>query len=514
MAIDASIALGQAPQAPLQFAQGLVGLKGQQLQQNALTQQIGANQATSQAMQQAYDPVTGQLDYNKLTALMSQDPRAAYNLLPTQNAILENQQKAQGLNTSRFDLAQKQNTFWTGQLGGLANKPDLSMQDLVGAAALAVRQNLAQPDEIVRELQNAPTEPAQLRQFVQQKLQQSMINAGQFQGALPQNSQVNTGNQISFVSTDPITGRPTVQGNIQNQMSPGEANSPVAGVGPDGTPFNITKQQFANQANGMQPSQVQPVSTFGLPGTGSNGRYPSAPQGQQGPPSVPGVQTGLSPVDQAAAGVLGQGAAQGIQALQQQATAAQQAVYQFQNMRSALADINTGPGTDWRNNAAAFATGLAPGISQAIGIDPQKIASQEEFHKYATQATQATLAGLGNGTDSMLASAVAANPGTQLSKLGNQQILDVLQAGQQGLIAKNQAWQSANLPPSQFNKWSTQWTKDIDPRVFVVQNMDQPAAAKMFNSLKPAEQVQFKQSLRTAIQRGIVPNPAAQQQSQ
>ncbi|WP_232914612.1 hypothetical protein, partial [Pseudomonas carnis] len=219
---------------------------------------------------------------------------------------------------------------------------------------------------------------------------------------------------------------------------------------------------------------------------------------------APGLQAAPALGAQEAAQTIGKGSAEASLSLQAQADAAPQSIYQFQNMREKLSDINTGPGTDWRNTAAAFVTGINPDIAAKIGIDPQKIASAEEFKKYATQATQATLAGLGEGTDSKLASAAAANPGTQLSKLGNQQLIDVLIAGQRAILAKNQAWQNSGLPPEQYNKFSTQWSRDIDPRVFVAQDMDQAGRYKMLDSLPKRDQEAFKQSWLKARSAGYV----------
>lgn len=506
MPIDASIALGQPAPSLIQSLGQATALKGQMLQQNQLTQQMAANKATSAAMQQAYDPTTGRVDTNKLAAIMSQDPAAAYNLLPTQNAILENQQKQTGIDTANFDLGLKRNTYFVNQFAGLANKPNPTADDILNIGVGAVKQGLMSPDEVVRHLQNSPKDskdPAQIKAWAQQNLRQSMINASQYAGVLPQNSQVGTGNATHFVSTDPITGRPQDMGQLQQNMAPGDANSLITIPDENGKPRMFTKEQAAQMANGSAPQArggYTPDTSGGPLGTGRL-QPMAAPQQPQGIPAGPALGTAE------AAGVLGKGQGEDILALRKQAESAQQAVYQFQNMRSALADINTGPGADMRNTAAAFATMLSPDIAQRFGVDPQKIASQEEFHKFATQATQATLQGLGNGTDSMLASAVSANPNTSLSKLGNQQILDVLQAGQQAIIAKNQAWQEkmANgTAPSEFNKFSTQWTKDIDPRVFAAQNMDPAARYKMLDSLPKKDQEAFKQSWLKARNAGYV----------
>ncbi|MCO4066518.1 hypothetical protein FA101_22380 [Pseudomonas aeruginosa] len=96
MAIDPSIPLQASAggaQNPLSMLSAAMQLRGANLNQSALNQQIQANQAASAAYQQATDPTTGQIDYNKLTALLANSP-AAYNL-PQIQAQIAQQKNAQ-----------------------------------------------------------------------------------------------------------------------------------------------------------------------------------------------------------------------------------------------------------------------------------------------------------------------------------------------------------------------------------------------------------------------------------
>jgi hypothetical protein len=508
MAIDASIAQGQAPQAPGQFIQNMVGLKGQMIQQNQLTQQMGANQATSQAIQQSTDPTTGRIDTNKLSAIMSQDPRAAYNLLPTQNQILENQQKQLGLDTSQFDLALKRNTYLQGAIGGLLNKPEISQNDFYGIAADAVKNGLLPADVAAKQLSGLPSDPKTLREKAQQMFFQAQDTAGKLQMMMPQNQVIDTGGTKQFVAVDPRTGNPMLTGQIQNTMAPGDANSMVQVYNPQTQSMvMVTKAQAAQMANGGGQGQQDP-STLGLPGTGANGRYPQ----QQTMPGIPGggLSAGPSLGAGAAADVTAAGSAKNALSLQANAEGSPQRVMFLQNMAKELTNFNAGPAADWTAKAKALALQTFPGMAVASGIDPSTVASKEEFTKYATNLAMNSAAGLGGGTDSQLATAISGNPHAELSSLGNAQIIQVLTGIERGTQAKNMAWQNSGVPPEQYGKWSAQWAKQVDPRVFVAPEMSQEDRAKMYNALKPADQERFMQSYRTAIQSGIIQRPTQQ----
>lgn len=489
MAIDPSIALSANSGGGnlLQTLSGATQLRGQMQQQRA-------NVAASQAYKDATAP-DGTIDYGKLTAALSQGP-AAYNLPQIQAQVNEARNSALNYDKGKLEMAQKRTDLLSGGFGGLLASGNITPQAVMQLASTGIRQGLFTPEEAVNFTADMPSDPSQLMNWAKQKYVGFSTDADRLKTLMPQQQTINTGAHQVVSAFDPLTGAPTGQNTVfNNQMSPEAAAQPTQVFDPaTGTMRNVTRQQFADMAGGGGGGSLPQQGQAGSLGTG---RLQPITQ-------APGLQAAPALGAQEAAQTIGKGAAEASLSLQAQADSAPQSIYQFQNMREKLSDINTGPGTDWRNTAAAFVTGINPDIAAKIGIDPQKIASAEEFKKYATQATQATLAGLGEGTDSKLASAAAANPGTQLSKLGNQQLIDVLIAGQRAILAKNQAWQNSGLPPEQYNKFSTQWSRDIDPRVFVAQDMDQAGRYKMLDSLPKRDQEAFKQSWLKARAAGYV----------
>ena len=497
MAIDPSIALSTSQGGNLlQTLSAATQLKG-------IQQQQAANQAASAAYKQATDPNTGQVDYNLLTSILSQGP-AAYNLPQIQAQVNEAKTNQLNYDAKKLELAQKRTDLLSAGFGGLLQSGNITPQAVMQLASTGIRQGLFSPADAVNFTSDMPSDPAQLQAWAKQKYVGFSTDSDRLKTLMPQNQTINTGAQQVVASFDPLTGGATGQTTVfNNQLSPEAASQPTQVFDPaTGTMRNVTRQQFANMANGVPQAGGQGgyQGGMGQPSQGGlgSGRIQAPQQG------APGLQAAPALGQQVGAEVSARGSADASLALQNQADNAPQAIYQLQNMRKALSGITTGPNANWQGKAQALALQVAPGVAERLGIDPQKVASQEEFNKYSVQLAQELSKGLGNGTDEKLASAVAATPNLGLSKLGNQQIIDVLISTQRGIAAKNQAWQSSGLSADQYNKWSSQWNKDIDPRVFALQDMDNAQAWKSVQSLPKKDQDALMKSWNKAAAAGYV----------
>lgn len=492
MAIDASIPLSTNNGGNLLQTLGMATQLRQAIDQQA------ANRAVSEAYKANTDQY-GRINYDALTAALSQGP-AAYNIPQIQAQINEARTNQLNFDTKQIEQAAKRTEFVSNGFGGLLASNNITPAAIMQLASSGIRQGLFTPQDVMNVTGDMPTDPAALRDWVKQKYVGFSSDTDRLKTLLPQTQTINTGAQQVLASIDPLTGQPTGATTVfNNELSPEAASQPTQIFDPaSGTMRNVTRRQFAQLAGGggSLPA-VSGTQLGGAPGGLGTGRINPVS-------GAPGIQAAPALGSAEAAQVVGKGAAEQSLALQSQADAAPQAIYQLQNMRKALDDINTGPNADWRAQAQALALGVAPEIAQKVGVDPQKVASLEEFKKYSVQLAQATAAGLGDGTDSKLASAVAANPNISLSKLGNQQIIDVLIATQRANQAKNMAWQNSGLPPEQFNKFSTQWNKEIDPRVFAAQDMSNDQVWKMVDTLTKREQEAFMRSWDKAQRLGYV----------
>jgi hypothetical protein len=461
MALDPSIPLqAQAPnplaalQQPIQTAASLQSLKQNQMR-------LGANQAISDAYAKSVDPNTGEVDFNKLQALASQNGAGAF--LPEFMGQIAQQRNSQlQYDTGKLDLALKQQQGIRGMIGSLAVDPNLGKTDMSSTIAQqivgAVQNGILPQDQAIRELKSVPSDPSLQAGWVRNHLMNSLSGEAKLQALMPKQLTINRGGETDVLNSDPLTGRLTVSGALTNTLTPGEAAQNVEVIDPNtGARYAITKgQQLADQA-----------ASAGAPqGQGYTGRY------QQ--PGIPGgIQTGLSPSQQSALTAQGTSANTAAQELHNSAADVPMRVNLLQQARDSLSGIQTGPGTDWRNTAKSFinSTPLAGEITKKLGIDPDNIKNYDEFKKIMTNYASSVSGSLGSGTDARLNAAVTGNANPNISKLANEDILTKTIAAEKMRAAQDYAFQNSGLTTDKFNQWQSQWNKVVDPQAFAYDSM-------------------------------------------
>lgn len=510
MALDPTIPLGIKPyagpdlQGTMQTAGGLLGLQSRQ-------QQLQANQIISEAYKQATDPTTGETDFGKLQALVSQSPAASF-LPEFMGKIAQQRNQQVQFDTSKLELALKQQTDIRNRIGSLRAAPGFGQQDM-GAQIKdtiigAVQAGTLPVNQAVQELQNIPKTPQEQAAWVNQHFLNSMSGEAKIRAVLPQTQVVNTGGTSEVMAIDPMTGQPAVTGRFLNTMTPGEAATPVQATTPGGTPYSITKQQFANMATGAgQPPQQG--------GGGYTGRMQNPIQAQSDVP-MGGVQAGLSPAEQArqtaGATAQAQGSAKAAQELVDSTGDAPMRINLLNQARDALKSITTGPGTEWRNNAKSLIA-ATPGlgdIARAAGLNPDNIKNYDEFKKIMVQYGNRVSAGLGGGTDARLNAALTGNANPGISSMANEDILTKTIAAEKMRQAQAYAFQNSGVPPDQFNKWQTQWNKEVSPDAFVFASMSAPQQKAFISRMKPAELSSFKRNLGNLVRSGVIEMPGGQ----
>lgn len=473
MAIDPSIALQTQPvvqQGALSSLSGTLGLanQAQTLKQNQ--QQLQANQVFSQAYKDSTDPQTGNVDFNKLQALASKGGAGAF--LPQFMGQVAQQRNAQvDYDTKKIDLALKAQTDIRSRVGALMSDPQLGQADISKTIANqvveAVQGGTLPPQQGLQFINSIPTDPRQQQAWVKQHFLSSLDGEAKLKAMLPQTQIVNSGGQSNIINIDPLTGQPRQAGAIQNTLSPEAATSPVGVVDPQtGAPMAITREQFASQAGG------------GLP-QGYNGRYPGAQQAPGAGQAPQGVPTGLAPADQASqvtgATTAAQGAAGAAQTLHDTVADAPVRIGYLKDAQTALGNIQTGPGTDWRNQLAS-ALQSSPGLGEVLKsagvVDPTNIQSYDEFKKIMTNYAGGISAASGTGTDSRLNAAITGNANPAISKLANEDIIVKTIAAEKYRQAQDYAFQNSGVPPQQFNQWQSQWNKKVDPSAFAYASMN------------------------------------------
>jgi hypothetical protein len=493
MALDTSIALNanaQQPTNPLQTALQIAQFRAYNANGLAAQQGLAANRAISSAYQQATDPTTGKVDNNKLMGIISQDPDAGFKLGEVVQSINTQKQQEATLDTTRLDQAQRAQGALRSGMGSLLTKPDLSPADIQGFVGTMVKAGAIPQQVAEAELQSMPQDPAQIRPWLAQHFNSALSGEQQLANMKPQFAQVNTGPATVAVNQNPnaigANGQPMGVGSVGytvgNGLSPADAAAQVPVINPDGTPGTRSKASVL---------QEQGYGDALPAGFKSNGRYGAANGGVVTTGPAPGVADANQKANAAGGDML--------VADQQSNAQSGTRINMLQNASTALANAQTGTGADKLN--------AVRGVIATLGGPADKVASYDEANKYLTQYAQTKAASFGHGTDSQLAAALAGNGNTKISNLAAQDVVKVNLGLERMEQARMKAWESAGLQPSQYGQWKSQWGSQVDPRVFVADQMEPTKIQGMVKGMNPKEQATFRTQYNWAVQNGFINGP-------
>jgi hypothetical protein len=482
-----------ALQQPVQTAAGLLALR-----QNSM--RLGANQAISDAYSQSLNP-DGSVDFNKLQSLAAQNGAGAF--LPEFMGQIAQQRNSQlQYDTGKLELALKQQQDLRNRIGSLALDPNMGKMDMstpiVQQIVEATKAGTLPMDTALREIQSIPSDPASQAGWIRNHLMNSLSGEAKIQALMPQNVAVDTGSGTVLLNRNPLTGESTVGTTVQKGLSPGELAQNVTIVGPNGEQRIITKaEQLAMQGGGGVPNAPA--------GNGYTGRYDQS--GQTG--SVPGLQTSLGPAQQAALASQGATSNTAAQTLHDAAADAPMRINLLENARDALSGIQTGPGTDWRNQAKSFFNALAPDVAKKVGWSGD-VQNYDEFKKILTNYASSVSGSLGTGTDARLNAAVTGNANPNISKLANEDILAKTMAAEKMRAAQDYAFQNSGLTTDKFNQWQSQWNKAVNPDAFVFTSMSPTQQQAFLKRQSPQQLTKFKADLGNLVRAGLIQMPGGQ----
>lgn len=459
MPVDVSMYPGPPQQVnPLQAMTQAAGLQGQ-LQQNQIrARTMAAQQAIGQAYQQSTD-ASGHVDADAASLAISQDPNAAYGA-EAATANLQAQRQAQLVqHVGEVELGIRQQGFMTQQLGSLSDTKNISGKDVANLAASFVQQGILTPKMAASELAQAPTDPAQLPLYLQ-GLQKRSMDAGQQLGLYHQKLMTNIGGSIVPMNSAPLGD----QGPVATTMSPEGASTPTQIMGKDGVPEAVTRSQFVGMA-------------------------------QDGP-----VQVGQSQAQAAAGQVTGASNAKRAQDLSIAASTANDTKALLGNMKGDLNSFIGGKGAGQWKDFLSGINRIFPG-----SIDPNGVASQENFNKAQTLLAQRSFSSLGGtGTDAKLDSAIHSNPNEAVSQLGNEGIIALNKGFADALALKNNLWQKAlqkGQTADSYGQFENSFNQKYDPRVFQFQYLDKKGQDQVVSGMTSAEKGQFFGKLHYAEQK-------------
>lgn len=419
-----------------------------------------------------------------------------------QNRLINTDAQIQHLN-----LVKSQVDYLSNGLGALASKPDLSAQDLVGFGQRAVQEGILDPQVFQTEMQQVQTagnDPAQLRALATQ-YQLRALDAGQkFSAQFGTPSTIDTGNAVQPVTSSALTGIHPLGAPIQKTLSPSELATPTTiGTTAQGQPITGTTGQLLAKAG------VNPLTA--LPETGTNALVPQtaapapATASPAAAPQTQGVITTLPTGQTEALKAVGLKSGDQLATDLQTAAGYQSAVTPLEKAipaLEALGSTGTGPGTEQLNEIKSFLQSMGMPIA-----DADQIKNFDEARKYLVQFARGGGTGGDPNTNDKLAAAFAGNPSVGVSNAAAVDVAKTALSLARLQNAQVRAFQQSGQPEADYSKWAAQFNATQDPRAYGFDLMNPSQRGTFIKGLKPDEKSKFVQSLRTAVQLGLVTPP-------
>lgn len=176
----------------------------------------------------------------------------------------------------------------------------------------------------------------------------------------------------------------------------------------------------------------------------------------------------------------------------------------YANMLTDLQRIGNMPAGSERE--VAINTFLQKATGYGLTMSAEQIAGANSFAKLANIAIGQQLAAIG-GTDARQALFMGSNPNMDLSKLGNTQIIHMLQGNEDAIQAKASAWQDwlkAGNGPDTYGRFQNDFNHHFDPRVFQSQYMAPDEIQTLRKSMSPGEARAFVDDVRYAREQGWI----------
>lgn len=503
--------------------------------QNAMNQNklFQSQQKQGQLAQQAIDPSTGQFSPSKFNMLLGQSPGAGIGaqdaIAASQTQSSAQQTQAQGsqkqlasgigglltLNGGAGPTYGQTTDFLKAQLTSGAIRPQSAQAALIGMPSGDDPQSMATRTHMIQTIQQQMassqeqltnaygTAGIQNRGGTAQPIvQQSAMQGGgvaQTPGAAtitPAPQFVDTGKQAVPTSG----GQPIGPGISTGLPSAAALAQPVTGpASATGAATTISLgQQLARQGLDSNGNPIPNPAFASLPAALRN---PNAPP-KLGTP----MATGLGPAAtnaMAATGTQSSGAYQDISAASVKAQG-QRAL--LQNMAGDASQFTTGPGADNIKAAQSILQRISPRIAASFGVDPAKLAANEDLDKVGNQLADA----MGAGSDARLAVNQGANPSSHNTPAGLQLILAKLTGNTDYQAARGQlaAQYQQTIDPTGANsrQFEAQVGQQLDPRVFQFNRLNGPQQAQYLSEMPGgAAKDAFKQNYFRTKAMGVLP---------
>ncbi len=496
------------------------------------------NIAVGDAVKQAIDPQTGEIDRNMLAGILKQSTAGSMKAIPTLNALetlrtAGYQEDQQGLDTFQKRMAITHHLF-----SGIASKTNPTMDDVYDVATKAMDPGLdAKKYGITlpvimnalkqfRGPDGKPLPPAEIRKKALEIQTHAATTAEILEQHSPRYGVVDQGNQYTLApygtAANPDVGTAIPKGLGPNTIEYGPKGPVYRGEQPPVPGGGVVTG--TGQPVVPTPQPRPDVSTSGPYGSGAPvtnkdlSRVPPPP-GSSAPIQPNMVRTtsvrpaaGYAPGFESASNAVASSSAANANRLAEAADGANSRKGMLGNLEDDLTKFTTGQGADWTRIAKNFANRNLPvpdsWKKEGAILDEGSVAGQEQFNKQAMMIAQSQFSTIGGtGTDAKFNSAFETSPNETLTQLGNQGIIRLLKGNEDAIIAKNKSWQKwlkDGNGPQTYQEFSADFNQHFDPRVFQFKYIPDAERNAYINKMDPVNRDQFLHDLTYARLKGWV----------
>jgi len=445
-------------------------------------------QAWGEATRQAVDPVTGVLDPNKAAAIARSMGAVAG---PGAIAGLQGQSTLMNEQISRAHVK----LGWVnGALGAL---PDNATRDqIVKVLQGGVASNIITPTELQADINDIPTDPAQIPGYLQQHRLTAASAMDQYHSQYGTRQQVDRGPDVTFPVVPPASQGGTGP-TVTKGLTPGEQTDMIDFTDPDTQqPMRLPRQQYFQKYGWALPGEPGAPAPAAVPSSAAPGTGGGATTGATAAPPK-AAATGPNPDDAARWDASRQAFNKDTQYANSYTTRMFPITQALHILEDPEVNVNTGAGAQAFNQIKSFVKTMTGDNS----VDSVK--SMDELGKYFTQIVTNNPAS--SGSDMALGTALSGSPNTHLTKNAN---IDVAK----GMVAlermKQMAYQEFVAQGGlghmrDWNKFLTDYQSTHDVRAFVydllapdkrdvlLKSMDGPPT----NKVKARERINFGATL-------------------
>ena len=424
-------------------------------------------------------------------------------------------QQAQGLDTSRFELALKQLGALRTITSSFLSDPDAGKTDITKRVQDEVSKLAAlgvySPQQAVQFLKGFPSKPNEQYRALVRIHAQALSASEMLQAVVGSPQDVDAGPGTLTRQTPIYPGLPMRERGFVRSGLPPTATVPNREtlqpeyLGTDEPPVVEQRPGSLRQTPAAAPSRpgsIAPVQSpratpssmappaFVQSGTPSSGRIPAAmPMGAPEAASASGAE--LARAREAAGGY------------QERVNPTRSAIEILSKMDTK--DVGAiGPGSEQFNKLKSAA--ITWGLGEIAGVDPNKVADFNKLRKYFEDAASRRAAGLGPKTNDGLASALTASPNAKLDRLSALELSKVnlaLDRMQQAAVLEFDSQRPA-IPEGRYATWRAQWASKQDPRAFIYDLMTPEAQRKLLSGMDKKQRERFEASLELADKHNLL----------